>query len=167
MTSKKYYNAKGMSKETYEHISKFIHLLDIDLKNGIILNRESIALRGGYPCVGLMYKKIQQHQIFAVARWGETCIGMTVNHINECKTDNSWDNLELLSHEDNVRVFSSHGCPKKPIKAINIDTGETIVFDSQREASIKLGLSGSNIFRVLNGKRNRVGRYTFERIETA
>lgn len=156
----------GMTKEIYNLIVDNLHYLELDLKNGVILNRNSNSLSKGYKQLGIKRKKVFQHQIFAVARWGERCVGMTVNHKNEIKIDNSWDNLELLSLSDNCKVKTMKTCrfPIVPIKAINIDTGEEFVFESQGEAAKQLGLNKTSIFRNLKGERNRVGRYTFERI---
>lgn len=36
-----------MKKETYEHIKKYIHLLDIDYENGVILNRKPQVVNPG------------------------------------------------------------------------------------------------------------------------
>jgi hypothetical protein len=160
-------NKNSMQKETYQHISNNLYTLELDVENGKILNRKAKSINSrGYLQLQLAGKKVVQHQVFAVARWGEACVGMTVNHINEIKTDNSWNNLELLTHADNisVRTFTTSGRLKKPVKAINLDTGEETVFDSYQEAGRLLNLSINSIQKVLQGKRNRTGRYTFKRV---
>jgi hypothetical protein len=119
----------------------------------------------GYLRVKLDGRMELQHQIFAIARWGKECIGMTVNHINENKQDNSWDNLELVTMVDNIKLRTSdHGFPKMPIKAINIETGYGELFESQLEASKILGLKAADINNMINGRQKRVGKYKFEKI---
>lgn len=158
----------GMKEETYKHILDNSHLLELDLINGKILNRkEDKPDKKGYLCVTLAKKKVRQHQVFAIERWGDTCIGMTINHINEVKTDNSWENLELLTNTDNMRVRSfryDNNDKKQLIKGINIDTGEEIIFDSQREAAKHIGTSPGNVSRIIKGKRKTIKRYTFEKV---
>jgi len=152
-----------MSEETYNLIMKHLPILDLDIEKGIILNRKGNSLSNGYLQLGLEKKKVFQHQIFAVARWGKKCIGMTVNHINEIRTDNSWNNLELLTSVENLLARSS-GQGEKPIKAKHLDTGEEFIFESQHEASRQLGVNVGSIQHILNGKRKHSKRYTFERI---
>lgn len=157
---------KGMGIETYNHIVKYIHTLELDLINGIILNRNTKFKdnEDSYLQMSLSGKKVKQHQIFAVARWGSKCLGMTVNHINEMKIDNSWNNLELRTTEKNISIASKGGKPKQPIKAIHLDTSEELIFESQHEASRQLGLKQQSIHNVLNGKQKHTGRYTFKRM---
>ena len=158
-------NTNGMRKETYELIDKNIAVLDLDLENGKILNRKATKPNThGYLETSIGGKRVKQHQVFAVVRWGKSCIGMTVNHKNENKLDNSWVNLELLSNEDNLKARKGTiGRPGKPIKAVNIMTGEEKIFSSQPEASRCLGISVRNINRVLMGKWKYTKGYIFER----
>jgi hypothetical protein len=156
----------GMTRKIYLHIKNNLHQLKLDLMKGKILNRNSTALdRYGYLRVGLEGKTVYQHQILAVARWGEKCIGQTVDHINEIKTDNSWDNLQLISLAQNTSNKSKKGFgQKKPVKAIDLETGKETRFESLSEASRELGLRVDSICYVLKGCYKRTGKYTFERI---
>jgi hypothetical protein len=164
MNEAKRKSSDGMSKEIYSHICKHIHDLELDLKNGKILNRNAKSLKSGYPQIKLAGKTVYQHQVFAVVRWGEACIGMTVNHINEIRTDNSWNNLELMDFVQNVLIASKGGSAKQKVKAIHLDTGEILIFESQLEASIQLGLHACSITQVLKGTFRQTGRYTFEKL---
>jgi HNH endonuclease len=156
----------GMKRETFEHISSHIHTLDLDLINGVILNRSSNFLSRGYRAVKLSGKIVKQHQVFAVKRWGENCIGMTVNHINENKLDNSWNNLELLTSAKNLSIASNRrGKPRQKVKSIHIDSGEIRFFNGISEASRQLGVYQSCISQILNGKQKRTKRYRFEKID--
>lgn len=158
-----------MKLETYERILKHLATLELDLEKGLVLNR-NITKEGtdGYLPISLGdsrdRKMVKVHQVLAVARWGKVCVGMQVNHINEIKTDNSFNNIELLSPIENLKARTKCGSPKHSIYGTNIDTNEMHYFESIVEASNLLGLSHGAISRVVNGKQKRVGRYTFERV---
>jgi hypothetical protein len=157
----------GMSESTFTYINERLHLLDIDLENGVILNRnvKNSFAGSGYPSARLKGKTVYQHQIFAVKRWGNKCIGMTVNHINEIKTDNSYENLELVPLTINLKARTKGGTPKKPIIANNLDTGEVFIFNSQSEAANRLGFSKSRISQILSGVNKHAGKYLLKRID--
>lgn len=76
----------------------------------------------------------------------------TVNHIDGNKTNNYYKNLEWVSMKENLE--HSYRCglqrhPNEPIKAINLNTGETYFFNSHKEAGRKLGIRQSTISRAL------------------
>ena len=156
----------GMTIKRFNHIRDHIHLLELDLAKGKILNRDCKSLSTkGYLRTRLAGKLVMQHQVFAVARWGEKCIGLTVNHKNEVKTDNSWNNLELLTNEENIKARTKAGTGfVSKIKCINLETKEELVFDSQNEASRKLKVSQGNINMILSGIRKSTLGWTFERV---
>lgn len=54
---------------------------------------------------------------------------------------------------------------RTPVKAINADTGEIDIFESQSHASEVLNIPQANIWKVLNGERRKAGGYYFEYIE--
>lgn len=157
---------RGMSKEMYEHILANLGELVLDLERGLILNRKvNVPNTFGYLRIHLKGHYVAVHQILAVARWGERCIGMTVNHYNEDKLDNSWDNLDLVPHKINVKLKSKKGSGKRsPIKATNLSTGEIQIFKSMREAERVLGIHQSAISFIVNGVLPRCNGYFFERV---
>lgn len=159
---------KGMLQSNYDWIIKHIDKLNIDIKDGIILNRKcSVHKSTGYRQASLMNKTFHVHQIIAVARWGKKCVGMTVNHINKDKKDNSFNNIELMTLSENVADSNTSKMItwKKKVKAINIDTDEEFIFNSRTEASLALGLRRPDIVGVLKGKCKRCGRFAFENVE--
>lgn len=54
---------------------------------------------------------------------------------------------------------------RTPIRAINLDTGDILIFKGQGEASRVLGIPQANIWKVLNNQRKHAKRYKFEYIE--
>ena len=94
-----------------------------------------------------------------------------VDHINNIKTDNRLDNLQLLTNRENI--IKDHKGKKLPpikIKAINLETGEWFDYKSIYKAGKDLTINTSSICRVLNGthktslskKYNK--RFRFEKI---
>ena len=68
-----------------------------------------------------------------------------VDHIDSKKTNNRVDNLQWLSHADNVRKDQA-----KRVKRVT-DSGETIYYESAVEAAKQTGLSHGNISTACNG----------------
>ena len=69
-----------------------------------------------------------------------------VDHIDNNKENNQIDNLQLLTHRENIR--KSH-CKK--VKSFNIETREEKKFGSIKEASEEIGISSASI--CLNCKK--------------
>ncbi len=84
-----------------------------------------------------------------------------VNHIDENKANNSINNLEWVSHIDNIQhgtgIKRSKTSRSKPIICSNGNT-----YSSLSEAGRLLGLSTGGICELLKGRRNHVGGYTFK-----
>lgn len=152
----------GMSKENYEFILSHLPTLDLDLESGAILNRNANALKKGYPKIklgGRQGKSVLQHQVFAVARWGEECIGMTVNHINEIRTDNRACNLELVTLSENVKKMTFkpdleklREKQMKPVVQYDMNGNFIKEYGSTLEASKSLSGSNGHLHNHLKGK---------------
>lgn len=87
-----------------------------------------------------------------------------VNHKDEIKTNNNLDNLEWISHRDNLnygtrneRVAKSNS---KPIQQLDMKTGLIIAtYPSASIASKETGILISNISMAAKGKRKTTGGY--------
>ena len=69
---------------------------------------------------------------------------------------------QTLTNKDREKAYSIR---RKPVKAININTREEIVFISQHDAARALGVSQQHIWGVLNGYRRSTGGYIFEYLD--
>lgn len=138
----------------------------------------------GHQVVDLYINGKIRHRYVAVLV-AEAFIPNPNNYPEVCHKDgnpynNHVSNLKWGSHADNMRDAIRHGTfhyftPEEdemslrvlrtPVKAINIDTGEELIFRSQAEAARELGLYQANIHKVLKGDYRKTGRYVFEYIE--
>ena len=81
--------------------------------------------------------------------------------------DNMYDAIRngrayMITDEDRERGFEK---VRTPIRAIDTQTGEEIIFRGQGDAARELGLEQANIWKVLNGQRRHTGGYIFEYLD--
>ncbi len=137
--------------------------------DGYIINADTgYVLRGsvkktGYVEIQLLdeegkphYKLL--HRIIADCFCEKRKIANEVNHIDGIKTNNHYSNLEWVTREENLKHAYENGLmpndatPKK-VEAIDIKTGEKMIFDSIYQASKNLDISQGNICMCCKGKR--------------
>lgn len=100
-----------------------------------------------------------------------------VRHLDDDRENNELENLAWGTQLDNWNDSVRNGTAKvptdkdrekgfrktrKPVRATNIKTGRTIRFKSQTDASRRLKIQQSNIWKVLNGQRARAEGWFFE-----
>lgn len=90
-------------------------------------------------------KHINFHRVVYEA-FNETKIpkGMEVNHKNGIRDDNSPENLELLSHADNVKYS------KDVLKANYVTYGNTVMTKDKREKALELRKQGLSYQKIGN-----------------
>lgn len=93
----------------WEDYTWVMSLADVDMVNGIILNyKEYLNKKTGYKQVQLdNCKTFFVHRLVMMKFLGDWIdSNMEVNHKDGDKTNNTIDNLELLSHADNLKHYS-------------------------------------------------------------
>lgn len=84
-----------------------------------------------------------------------------INHKDGNKLNNNLDNLEWCTYKYNNHHAVKEGLNNvaKKIKAINIETGEELCFNSARDADKILNVGYKNISACLNGRQHTCGGY--------
>ena len=146
--------------------------------------------KGGYIRVNMLCKDNQQryflwHRVIWFYFNGDIPEGLEVNHKDENKTNNSIDNLELLTHIDNInygtrnqRAGASNSVAlknkhltdetkqklslanSKPVLQYNLKTNEPIKeWYGMREAARCLNINSSSISKVCRGEIKQSAGY--------
>lgn len=139
-----------------------------NIKNGRILN--PVKNNHGYMsyvfCQNGVKKGFRIHRLVALYFIENPLNLPYVNHIDGDKTNNHVDNLEWCTAKENDTHARLTGLKSqnKPVQAINVDNGESIIFNSVGEASGFLKINKGTIHKVLSGKRSKTHGYEFKYI---
>jgi len=117
-------------------------------------------------------KNFMSHRFLYECFHGVITDKRVVDHINNTKTDNRLDNLQLLTQSENTKKDHKGGKSLPPIKieAINMETGESFDYESIKKAGKDLIIDTGNICRILNGTHKTAlskkykQRFRFEKI---
>ena len=98
---------------------------------------------------------------------------LVVDHINNIKTDNRLENLQLLTPSQNLKKEHRKGenLPAIRVRAININTSESSDYDSITKCGKGLDIHIDSIRSVLNGRQKTAtskidkNKYKFEKID--
>lgn len=121
----------------------------------------------GYERVNLMKegktKQVFVHRLVANAFLGEVKEGYSVNHKDGKKENNNLENLEIITHKQNIS-HSIHVLGNKinPVLMLDKETFEPIrEFRNMNEASKVMGIDAAGIWKVCNWERNFAGGYSW------
>lgn len=147
-----------------------------NIKTGRLISQSS--KKNGYKSVRLccngkhIYRLV--HRLVAFAFCEGYFEGATVNHIDECTTNNYYENLEWTTLYENLLYGTrisriqekeiNHPSTSKGVVAISKD-GTITKFPSTKEAERITGVFHNNISKVAKGKSCTAGGYVWKYID--
>lgn len=123
--------------------------------------------RHGYECIALFNDGLRKdyfvHRLVAQTFIPNPENKPQVNHIDENPLNNTVYNLEWVTPKENA----NHGTrgyriglkQSRPVKVVDIATGEYNRYNSMKEASEKIGLNMGSMYKVLSNKMKQTGGY--------
>ncbi|MFA6089422.1 MAG: HNH endonuclease [Candidatus Woesearchaeota archaeon] len=139
------------------------------------INTEAFRKRGAYTEISLSKDKKSKthrlHRIIALTWLLNPDNLSDVNHIDGNKFNNILNNLEWISHKDNVKHSVKLGLDPKnnagrAVLQLNPDTKEEIKrWQSAKKAGEALKLNPSNITQVCLGRRQTTGGFDWKYVE--
>ena len=137
----------------------------VSRKRGVWYPLKAWHINSGYQMVNASRPPQYVHRMVAETWIDNPHHYRDVNHINGNKDDNRVENLEWVTHGENLRHAFRTGL-KKPSGALEatpiriVETGE--IFESQSECARRIGGSQSAISACLAGKQSTHRGYHFE-----
>ena len=136
--------------------------------------KPSINHRGYYQ-VQLWKQSIQKRYMVHRLVWevfnGAITEGYEVNHINEVKSNNRLENLNLMTHKENINWGTGierctkkriNGKKSKPVLQFTLDGILIKEYASIRQVERETGFANSNIVNCCNGKRKQAYGYKWK-----
>ena len=136
---------------------------------------KSSIIRNGYYLVCLHKQSIQKsyyiHRLVYEAFNGQIPEGLQVNHINEVKTDNKLENLNLMTRKENINWGTRNERAGKVLKngkksksVLQFDLNDNFVkeYPSTHQVERELGFANGNIVNCCNGKLKTAYNYKWK-----
>ena len=131
-----------------------------------------LITRNGYYLIGLYKNSIQKfyyvHRLVWEAFNDQIPEGLQVNHINEVKTDNRLENLNLMTAKENMNWGSRNERAGKVLKngkksksVLQFDLNDNFIkeYQSAHQVERELGFSSGNIVNCCKGKQKTAYNY--------
>ena len=123
------------------------------------------VLENGYLRVALwkdgQKERFRVHRLVAEAYIPNPEGKEQVNHKDEDKTNNCINNLEWMTHKENINYGTRTERTRKPVYCVELDK----IFESLSQAAEELGLNVGNISNCCSGRGKTAGGYHWERVE--
>lgn len=122
--------------------------------------------KGGYKLVSVsvdgMHRELTVHRLVAQAFIPNPNNYRDVNHKDGNKANNHVDNLEWVTHSDNIKhSYNSLNQRRNDVAVVCIETG--VKYQSCKVASELTGINKSSINHAINGVARKAGGYTWAR----
>jgi len=112
-------------------------------------------------------KRFMVHRLVYAAFVGSLPEGTEINHIDEDKKNNRLENIEAITHLQNVKhgtgVRRCAEAHHRPVAQYSINGDLIAVYESRKEATQKTGVAGSGISLVIRGKNRTAGGFIWRR----
>lgn len=120
----------------------------------------------GYTQHCVNKKKVLTHILVIETFLRELDNGEEINHINCIKTDNRLENLEIVSHDINMKKASEHGlCGAKKVGRYDYEGNLLQVYYSTSAAARDIGILSSSLRNIINYKSGKRGKEFFRYID--
>lgn len=163
-----------MNTEIWKPVLDYIGIYEVSnlgrvrsLKFGKIKILKLQSNKYGYITVNLCKngksKTFQVHRLVWLAFKGEIPEGYEINHIDEDASNPCLDNLNLLTHTENIN-YGTHNQKviekrSDPVLQLTLDGELVKEWPSMAEAERQTGISHTNISNCCNGKRKQTNGF--------
>ena len=103
------------------------------------------------------------HRLVAYSFLGYNGNGnLVINHKNSTKYDNHLENLEIVTHRENIIHAVSNGSHTIKVTQMDLNNNEIYTYNSIKEASARNSISASSITQTCRGKQKTGGGYKWK-----